>query len=55
MTLEHDVAGHYAHGALAEAIHEALAAAGRDPARLAPRDLAPVDEFHIGGQAARAS
>ncbi len=55
MTLEHDVAGHYAHGALAEAIRQALAAAGCDPARLAPRDLAPVDEFHIGGQAATAA
>jgi ubiquinone/menaquinone biosynthesis C-methylase UbiE len=55
MTFEHDVAGHYTHGALAEAIHQALIAAGRDPGRLAPQDLAPVDEFHIGGQEATAA
>lgn len=50
---ERQVAEHYAHdGALERAIMEALAAAGADPDRLAPADLAPVDEFHIGGRQA---
>ncbi len=43
---------HYTHGGLAEAILDSLAAAGKDLARLAPADLAPVDEFHIGGRPA---
>jgi len=55
MTLERDVAGHYLHGALAAAIRQAVVAAGKDPGRLTPRDLAPVDEFHIGGQQATAA
>ncbi|MBW8271170.1 class I SAM-dependent methyltransferase [Caldovatus aquaticus] len=51
---ERQVAEHYAArgGALERAILEALAAAGADPDRLAPADLAPVDEFHIGGRQA---
>ena len=55
MNLESDVAGHYAHGALAQAIRQALVAAGKDPDRLTPADLAPVDEFHIGGGEATAA
>lgn len=51
---EQEVARHYAHGNLEAAIDAALAAAGKDPARLAPEDLAPVDEFHIGGRMATA-
>lgn len=31
---------------------DALAAAGRDPARLAPDDLGPVEAFHLGGREA---
>ena len=49
---EEQVAQHYAHGALEAAILDALAKAGRDPGRLSPDDLAPVDEFHIGGRRA---
>lgn len=52
MTLERSVAQHYAHGALERVIFDALAAAGKDPDRLRPEDLAPVDEFHIGGRQA---
>jgi SAM-dependent methyltransferase len=52
MSVEHEVAGHYTHGALAEAIRTALVAAGKDPAQVTPQDLAPIDEFHIGGGAA---
>jgi len=55
MNLDSDLAGHYAHGALAQAINQALAAAGKDPDRLTPADLAPVDEFHIGGGEATAA
>ncbi len=52
MALEQSVARHYTHGSLERTILEALAASGKDPDRLAPADLAPVDEFHIGGRQA---
>ena len=52
MEIEQAVARHYAHGSLEETILEALAAAGKDVNRLAPKDLAPVDEFHVGGRQA---
>jgi ubiquinone/menaquinone biosynthesis C-methylase UbiE len=54
MKLEQSVARHYTHGSFKQAIIEALTAAGKDLDRLAPRDLAPVDEFHIGGRQATA-
>ena len=50
--IERNVALHYSHGTLEAAILEALAAMGKDAAHLKPADLAPVDEFHIGGRAA---
>ncbi|MGP0106194.1 hypothetical protein [Rhodoblastus sp.] len=46
------IARHYAHGALAQAILSALAASGKDLSALTADDLAPVDEFHIGGRQA---
>jgi ubiquinone/menaquinone biosynthesis C-methylase UbiE len=46
------VAQHYARSDLEQAILDALVASGKDPARLAPADLAPVDEFHTGGRQA---
>lgn len=52
MEIEQAVARHYAHGALEVAILNALAAAGKDVNRLTPKDLAPVDEFHVGGRLA---
>lgn len=52
MTIEQSVARHYTHGALNRTILDALAAAGKDLHRLTPADLAPVDEFHIGGRQA---
>lgn len=52
MELERAVARHYTLESLEQAILGALAAAGKDPARLTPADLAPVDEFHIGGRQA---
>ena len=52
MTVETSVAQHYRHGSLERAILAALEASGKDPARLTPADLAPIDEFHIGGRPA---
>ena len=52
MTTEQVVAQHYTHGSLERAILDALAASGKDVQRLEPADLAPVDEFHIGGRQA---
>lgn len=53
MDTEARVAGHYARGGgLEAAILQALANAGKDPERLAPEDLAPLEEFHTGGRQA---
>ncbi|HLZ72864.1 MAG TPA: pyrimidine dimer DNA glycosylase/endonuclease V [Dehalococcoidia bacterium] len=43
---------HYGRGDLAEAILDAVRAAGKNPEALTPDDLAPVDQFHIGGKPA---
>jgi SAM-dependent methyltransferase len=51
-TNEQRVAQHYTHGTLEESILAALRAAGKDLDHLSPDDLAPVDEFHIGGREA---
>jgi hypothetical protein len=55
MTIEHDVARHYTHGALERAILDGLRAMGRAPEGLRPEDLAAIDEFHIGGNEATAT
>jgi ubiquinone/menaquinone biosynthesis C-methylase UbiE len=55
MSVEADVAGHYTEGTLEQRILAALRQAGKDPDRLDPDDLAPVDEFHHGGRAATAA
>lgn len=52
MEIEQAVARHYAHGSLEETILNALALAGKDVNHLTPKDLAPVDEFHVGGRQA---
>lgn len=52
MTVERAVIEHYRHGALEDALLKGLAAAGKDLDRLTPDDLAPADEFHIGGRQA---
>lgn len=52
MTVERIVTEHYRHGALEEALLKGLAAAGKDLDKLTPDDLAPGDEFHIGGRQA---
>ncbi len=46
------VSEHYTHGGLEAALLERLAEAGKDPQRLTIEDLAPVDEFHVGGREA---
>lgn len=47
-----DVAGHYERDNLLDTLLRALRDAGLDPDDLHPRDLAPLDEFHIGGRQA---
>ncbi len=52
MTHDITVADHYRHGELLQAIQTALASLGKTLDRLTIEDLAPVDEFHIGGRTA---
>ena len=52
MQLEARVSQNYDRDSLEQAIFAALAAAGKDPDKLSAVDLAPVDEFHIGGREA---
>ena len=47
-----EVAAHYTRDGLLEALSTGLRALGRDPAAVTVADLAPVDEFHIGGRPA---
>jgi len=46
------VADHYAHADLVTAIRDGLARLGKTESTVTAKDLAPVDEFHIGGRAA---
>ena len=46
---ESQVASHYTRGGLEETILQAVARMGLDPGRLNAIDLAPADEFHVGG------
>lgn len=50
--LEAAVVRHYGVGNLTDRILKAVAAAGIDAEHVSPEQLAPVDEFHIGGRAA---
>jgi ubiquinone/menaquinone biosynthesis C-methylase UbiE len=52
MTIEQTVAQHYTHGSLESALLDGLRRSGKNVDRLDPDDLAPADEFHIGGRAA---
>lgn len=52
MSIESATARHYGRSGVATIILEALAAAGKDTARLTLEDLAPIDEFHVRGRAA---
>lgn len=46
------VAGHYDLTGLKNTIFEAMPTSGLDLKALKPADLAPIDEFHMGGRAA---
>ena len=52
MDVATEVARHYTHGALLEAILQALRKAGKDVDHLHRGDLAAADEFHLGWAAA---
>jgi ubiquinone/menaquinone biosynthesis C-methylase UbiE len=52
MTLEQAVAQHYTHGSLEAALLDGLRRSGKNADRIDPDDLAPADEFHIGGRQA---
>lgn len=54
MNLEHSVAAQYDDQALGERVLGALAAAGLNVEHLDVGELAPLDEFHIGGRKATA-
>lgn len=49
---EQVVAQHYSRGGLEQQILDVLTTLGADPEHLDPDQLAPVDEFHIGGRPA---
>ncbi len=51
-TIEKSVAEHYGDADLLSRILAGIQASGLDPDRLKPEDLAPVEEFHIGGRQA---
>lgn len=51
-SFEQEVVQHWTHGSLEEAIRNGLIASGCNLNRLQPDDLAPVDEFHMGGREA---
>jgi ubiquinone/menaquinone biosynthesis C-methylase UbiE len=51
MTTEQQVASHYTHGSLLQAILNALKQMGKDTERLSPSDLSAADEFHSGWRA----
>ena len=52
MSVEQQVSTHYTTGALEQKILGALRNAGKDPAHLSSDDIAPLDNFHLGGRQA---
>ena len=52
MLTEHDISTHYAHGELIAAIRAGIEALGKTTDSVTLDDLAPLDEFHIGGRQA---
>ncbi len=49
MSTEEKVSGHYGKEGLTDRILRAVERLGKDAASLQPRDLAAMDEFHVGG------
>ena len=54
MNIEQSIAAHYGDETFGKRLLEALSASGLDINRLSPDELAPIDEFHIGGRLATA-
>lgn len=52
MSINQEIAGHYTNGSLLDNIHNAIVKLGKTTDTIAIDDLAPVDEFHIGGRLA---
>ncbi len=52
MSYDQQISNHYQHGDLIQAIETALSKLGKSPETVTIEDLAPVDEFHIGGRQA---
>ena len=52
MAAQTDVSKHYTHGGLTEAIRAGVVSLGKTAGNVTVDDLAPVDEFHIGGRRA---
>ena len=52
MVDENIVSEHYAHNGLLESIENGVGKLGKSTDTVTVEDLAPVDEFHIGGRAA---
>ena len=50
--MKHSVAAHYTHGQLLDRIVSGVEAIGKTAATVTVDELAPVDEFHIGGRQA---
>jgi ubiquinone/menaquinone biosynthesis C-methylase UbiE len=50
--MKNSVAAHYTHGQLLDRIVSGVEAIGKTPATVTVDELAPVDEFHIGGRQA---
>jgi SAM-dependent methyltransferase len=52
MPVQEDVSAHYTHGNLVAAIRAGVQSLGKTTDRITVDDLAPVDEFHVGGRQA---
>lgn len=52
MPTQRDISNHYTHGNLAAAIRSGIESLGKTIGSVTVDDLAPVDEFHIGGREA---
>jgi len=50
--MKDSVAAHYSHGQLLDRILRGLKDIGKTPESVTVEELAPVDEFHIGGRQA---
>ena len=49
MSYDRSVSDHYTHGELPGAIRDSISKLGKTTDSITIEDLAPVDEFHVGG------